>query len=148
MTSEDHGPLRLGAVAALVDLDLGASRAAQEWIGLDGEPCSQNETELIISATGDEQRLAEALRGPGGMEMPEPDAETIAGLLRLAEGSPPAPALATGLLQKFLIPDDSRHAPARDDRAAEFAELYRTLALPRMAAAAADRAVALLGGVG
>jgi len=146
MTSEDDGSLRLGAVAALVDLDLAASRAAQAWIGLDGLPCSQNETELIISATGEEQRLAEALRGPRGMEMPEPDAEAIAGLLRLADG-PPAPVLAVGLLQKFLIPDDSRQAPARDDRIAAFAELYRTLALPRMAAGDADRAVALLEGV-
>ena len=146
MTSEDDGSLRLGAVAALVDLDLAASRAAQAWIGLDGLPCSQNETELIISATGEEQRLAEALRGPRGMEMPEPDAEAIAGLLRLAD-VPPAPVLAVGLLQKFLIPDDSRQAPARDDRIAAFAELYRTLALPRMAAADADRAVAMLEGV-
>jgi len=55
--------------------------------------------------------------------------------------------LAVVLLQKFLIPDDSLQAQARDDCIAAFAELYRTLALPRMAAADADRAVAMLEGV-
>jgi hypothetical protein len=69
-------------------------------------------------------------------------------LLRLAADSPLAPSLAAGLLQKFLIPDDSRHAPAQDERAAAFAELHRMLALPGMPADAAGRAVMLLDGLG
>jgi len=145
MTGENAGPARLDAVAALVDLDLGASREADAWIGLDGEPCSANEAELIISATGEERRLAEALRGPPGMEMLEPDAEAIAGLLRLAADSPPAPVLAADLMH--LIPDDSQHAAARDERSAAFAELYRTLALPGMSVDEAERAMVLLEGL-
>ncbi len=147
MSGGDAGALRLSAVAALVDLDLAASRAADAWIGLDGEPCSENEAELIVSATGAERRLAEALHGPPVTEVAEPKAAAIAGLLRLAADSPLAPALAAGLLQRFLIPDDSRHAPARDERAVAFAELYRMLALPGMPAGAAGRAVVLLDGL-
>ena len=147
MTGEDAGPLRLGAVAALVGLDLAASRAADAWIGLDGEPCSENEAELIISATGAERQLAEALRGPPGGEVPEPDAEAIAALLRLAAGSPSGAVLAVGLRQKFLVPDDSWHAPARDECAVAFAELYRALALPALAVGAAGRAEVLLDGL-
>jgi hypothetical protein len=147
MSAQDAGAPRLSAVAALVDLDLEASRTADAWIGLEGEPCSENEAELIVTATGAERQLAEALRGPPVTEMAQADAAAIAGLLRLAADSPAAPAFATGLLQKFLIPDDSRHAPARDERATAFAELYRMLALPGMAAGAAVRAVALLDGL-
>ena len=146
MTGDDDG-LRLSAVAALVDLDPVASRESDAWIGLDGEPCSENEAELIIGATGEEQRLALALRGAPGMEVPEPDAEAIAGLLRLAEASPLAPVLAVGLCQKFLIPDDSWYSPAREERAGAFAELYRRLALPGMTADATEQAVVLLGGL-
>lgn len=64
MSGQDAGALRLSAVAALVHLDLEASRAADGGIGLDGEPYSENEAELIASATGAERQLAEALRGP------------------------------------------------------------------------------------
>ncbi|HEX2321765.1 MAG TPA: hypothetical protein VHJ18_22525 [Streptosporangiaceae bacterium] len=148
MSGGDAGALRLSAVAALVDLDLEASRAADAWISLDGEPCSEDEAELIVSATGTERRLAEALRGPPGTEVAEPEAVAMAGLVRLAADSPPAPALAVGLLQKFLIPDDSLPAPARDERAATFSELYRMLALPGMPADAAGRAVVLLDDLG
>lgn len=148
MTGENEGPLRLCAVASLMDLDLGASREAGAWIGLDGEPCSENEAELIVSATSEEGRLAEALRGSPGSELPEPDAEAIAALLRLADGLPQATIFASGLLQKFLIPDDSWPAPARDERAAAFAELYRTLALPGMAADATERAAVQLDDLG
>jgi hypothetical protein len=70
--------LRLSAVAALVDLDVEASRAADTWIGLDGEPCSENEAELIVTATGAELRLAEALRGPPVPEAAEPEPAAIA----------------------------------------------------------------------
>lgn len=148
MTGDYEGPLRLCAVAALMDLDLAASREADAWIGLDGEPCSENEAELIVGATAEERRLAEALRGSPGMELPEPDAEAIAALLRLADDSPQATILAAGLLQKFLIPDDSWQAPARDEHAAAFTELYRKLALPGMAADATERAVVQLDNLG
>lgn len=148
MTGEDDGPLRLSAVAALVDLDPVASREADVSIGLEGEPYSENEAELVISATVDEWLLAQALRGPPGMEVPEPDEEAIAGLLRLAEASPQASVLAVGLCQKFLIPDDSWQAPACSECPAEFAELYRRLALPGMAADATEQAMVLLDGLG
>jgi hypothetical protein len=148
MSGGNAGAPRLNAVAALVDLDLEASRAADAWIDLDGEPCSENETELIVTAAGAERRLAEALRGPPATEVAGPDAAAIAGLLRLAADSPTEPALAAGLLQKFLIPDDSWQAPARDERATVFADLYRILALPGMPADAADRAVVLLADLG
>jgi hypothetical protein len=147
MTSEDDRPLRLGAVAALVDLDPVASREADAWIGLEGQLYSEDEAELVSTATVDEWLLAEALRGPPGLELPEPDEEAIAGLLRLAEASPQASVLAIGLCQKFLIPDDSWHAPARSECAAEFAELYRNLALPGMEVTATEQATVLLGGL-
>ena len=84
MSAGNGGQLRLAAVAALVDLDWPGSREADAWVGLDGEPCSDSEAELITSATGDERRLAEALRGPPGQPLPQADAEAMAGLLRLA----------------------------------------------------------------
>lgn len=148
MSGEDERPLRLCAVAALMGLDLGASRQADAWIGLDGEPCSETEAELVVSASGAERRLAEALRGSPGRQLPDPDAEVIAALLRLADSSPQATVLGVGLLQKFLVPDDSWHAPAREERAAEFAELYRRLALPGMAADAAEQAAVQLHHLG
>jgi len=148
MASGNNGKLRLEAVAALVDLDLRASREADAWIGLDGEPCSDNETELITSATGGERRLAEALRGSSGSELPEPDAELIAGLLRLAEESAPGTALGVGLRQAFLIPDDSHHAPAREERTAAFCDLFRRLAMPGLPGNARERAEELLADLG
>ncbi len=147
MTSEYDRPLRLSAVAALVDLDPVASSEADAWIGLEGEPYGENETELVTTATVDEWLLAEALKGSPDMVVPEPDEEAIAGLLRLAEASPQASALAIGLCQKFLIPDDSWHAPARAECPSAFAELYRRLALPGMAADTTEQAVLLLEGL-
>ena len=144
MTGDDGGALRLDAVAALIDLDLAASREANAWIGIDGEPCSDNEAELITSAASGERQLADALRGPHGYGVPESDAEAIAGLLRLVGGADVADRLCTGLRQAFLIPDDSQHAPAREDRTATFAGLYIRLALPGLSGGAAERARALL----
>lgn len=148
MTSAEGRPLRLSAVAALVDLDPVASREANAWVGLEGEPFSEKEAELVVSATVEEWLLAEALQGSPGTEVPVPAEEAMAGLLRLAEASPQAPVLAVGLCQKFLIPDDSWHAPARGECASAFADLYRTLALPGMATDATERAVVLLHGLG
>lgn len=128
MPAGNGGQIRLTAVAALVDVD-------------DGE------AELITSATNNERRLAEALGGPPDRQVPEGDAEAIAGLLRLASESPSAAEFAAGLLQGFLIPDDSVHAQARDQSGAAFADLYRTLALPAMSPGAADRAAVLLEGL-
>ncbi len=97
-------------------------------------------------ATADECRLAEALRGtpgqPGGS--PGPDAPAIAELLRLAEGTPSSGSFAVGLLQAFLIPDDSWHALARENAAAAFADIYRRLALPGLSGEAGSRALAIL----
>lgn len=131
MSAGNGGQLRLAAVAALV-----------------GERSSDSEAELITSATSNERRLAEALRGQPGQQVPEPEAEAMAGLLRLASESPSAAQLASGLLQGFLIPDDSVHAQAREQAGPAFADLYRTLALPGMAAGAADQAEVLLDGLG
>ena len=97
-------------------------------------------------ATADESRLADALRGaPGGPGVtPGPDAPALADLLRLADGTPSSGSFAVGLRQTFLIPDDSRHALARDDAAAAFADVYRRLALPGLSGEAGSRALAIL----
>ncbi len=115
--------LRLGIVAALVGDD----------------PQGQAD-----SAASDELSLAQGLRGPAGQSADEA-ARAIAELLGLADGTAAAGALAVGLRQAFLIPDDSQHAPAREERTAAFADVYRRLALPELAGAARDRAHALLG---
>jgi hypothetical protein len=97
-------------------------------------------------ATADESRLADALRGaPGepGVE-PGPEAPALADLLRLAAGTPSSGAFAVGLRQAFLIPDDSRHALARDDAPAVFADIYRRLALPGMSGESGSQAQAIL----
>src|SRR5258708_16098161 len=97
------GPVRLSVVAALVGS--GATTA---------------------HATADECRLAEALHGtpggPGGA--PEPDPPAIAELLRLADGTPSSGSFAVGLLQTFLIPDDSWHPPPPQAPPPPFAPLY------------------------
>ena len=94
-------------------------------------------------ATCDESRLADALSGaPGGT--PCPDAPALADLLVLAEGTPSSGAFITGLQQAFLIPDDSRHALAREETTAAFADVYRRLALPGLSGEAGSRALAIL----
>jgi hypothetical protein len=97
-------------------------------------------------ATADESRLADALgRAPGEPGgTPGPDAPALADLLRLAEGTPSSGAFVTGLQQAFLIPDDSRHALAREDTTAAFADLYRRLAMPGLSGEAGSRALAIL----
>src|SRR5215469_17958858 len=142
MTGADD--LRVSAVASLEDLDQMASGEADALIGLDGEPCSDNEAALITSATSIEHRLAEALRGPPASLTPESDAEAIAGLLRLAAGAGAEARLSVSLGHAFLIPDDSRDPLAREERAATFCDLYRRLALPGLAGEAQGRADELL----
>jgi hypothetical protein len=97
-------------------------------------------------ATADECRMADALGGvpaePGGAVVP--DAGALADLLVLAEGTPSSGAFVTGLQQAFLIPDDSRHALAREETTAAFADVYRRLALPGLSGEAGSRALAIL----
>jgi hypothetical protein len=97
-------------------------------------------------ATADESRLAGALAVPPGElgGAPVPEAAAVADLLLLAEGTPSSAAFVTGLQQAFLIPDDSWHAPAREQGTAAFADVYRRLALPGMSGEAGSRAVAIL----
>jgi hypothetical protein len=120
LTAGEEQAERLDAVAALIDLDLGASRQADAWIGLDGEPCSDNEAELITSATNSEWALAEGIRGAHG-ELGGGDSEAVAALLRFAAGSPVASALRLRLREAFLGTEP-------DDRAAVFAGVYQRLA--------------------
>jgi hypothetical protein len=141
-----EGPERLPVVAALIDCDKVASRAADSWVHTDGQPYSPQESEMIDSASADERQLAEGLRG-GSARAADPDGPMIAGLLRLADGTDLAPLLRAGLRQMFLIPDDSWHAAAREDRTAEFAGLYRRLALPGLGEDARQRADTLLAGI-
>jgi len=97
------------------------------------------------SATADESRLADALGGaPSEPSGTPPDAPALADLLLLAEGTPSSAAFITGLQQAFLIPDDSRHALAREETTAAFADVYRRLALPGMSGEAGSRALAIL----
>jgi len=96
-------------------------------------------------ATIDECRLADALGGtPGEPGGPGPHAPAIADLLQLADGASSAGAFVTGLQQAFLIPDDSRHALAREDSTAAFADIYRRLAMPGLSGEAGSRALAIL----
>jgi hypothetical protein len=128
----DDGPpgaLRLIVIAALVGYDAPGSRAADCWVHADGTPYSAADAELIETATASEWQLARALRG-GHDETCDPDATALSELLRLADGTPLADVLAVGLRQVFLLPDDSWHAPAREERTSAFADLYRRLALP------------------
>jgi len=100
---------------------------------------------LADLATIDECRLADALGGaPGAPGGPGPHAPAIADLLLLADGAPSAGAFVTGLQQAFLIPDDSRHALAREDSTAAFADIYRRLAMPGLSGEAGSRALAIL----
>jgi len=133
--------LRLGVVAALVGDDAGTRLPETGPAGpVSGGP------ESAESATSDERRLTEALRGSAG-EPADEVAQAIAELLRLADGAAAAGTLGVGLRQTFLIPDDSRHAPAREDVTAAFADVYRRLALPELAGAARERAQAILNSI-
>jgi len=100
-------------------------------------------TEPADPATADESRLADALGVTRG-GVPRPDAPALADLLLLAEGTPSSSAFITGLQQAFLIPDDSRHALAREETTAAFADVYRRLALPGLSGEAGSRALAIL----
>jgi hypothetical protein len=89
---------------------------------------------LVAKPTADEQRLGEALRGHA---MTDAEAEAVAGLLRLADGSSLADALRVRLREAFL--DGQPQDPA-----AAFAYVYRRLALPGLDDADKERAEALL----
>lgn len=136
--SADSGPERLDTLAALISYDPVASREADAWIGLNCEPCSDNEARLITGATDGEWLLAEAIRGTTGLY--EPDAEAIAGLLRLAAGSPIAGLLRLGLREAYLDGEPG-------DRAAVFADIYQRLVLPGLEGDVKERAAALLDGL-
>ncbi|HVB45744.1 MAG TPA: hypothetical protein VNF47_23975 [Streptosporangiaceae bacterium] len=142
-TDADPGALRLDVLAALVSCDTPASRAADSWVHPDGTRCSAADADLLDSATSDEWQVAEALRGEPG-ELSGPDASALAALLKLALGTAPATLLCVGLRQAFTLPDDSLPAPARAERTAAFADLYRRLALPGLGNDSKKRAAALL----
>lgn len=101
-------------------------------------------TGVAATASPDERRLADALRGQPEGAAPGPDAPALAELLRLASGARAADDFVVGLRQVFLIPDDSRPPPGREARADAFAELYRRLALPRLPGDSASRAQGIL----
>jgi hypothetical protein len=145
MTSDttNIGELRVTAVAALVDFDAPASRAAHSRVHADGTLCSAAETELAESATGRERRLAQALRSSHD-ETFDPDARALGELLRLAGGTARANTLVAGLCQAFLVPDDSHQAPACEERTTAFADLYRRLELPCLQGTTRERAVTIL----
>jgi hypothetical protein len=139
---DDPGPLRLDVLAALTDFEPAASRPGGTWIHRDGRPYTAAEADLIGSATGAEREVAEALRA-GPAEVRDPDARVIAGLLRLAAGSPTASALALGLRAAF-VPAGGAPKLTRSERSATFAGVYRRLALPRLDGEAHERAMAML----
>ncbi len=120
---------RLDVVAALLGYD---------------RPLSDAEQAVIRSATDQERALAEGMGG-GPEPLAGPDAEAIAGLLRLASGTDVVSLLRAGLREEFVPPDGSRRALGREKRACAFAELYRTFALPGLDAAAREMAGPLLG---
>jgi hypothetical protein len=92
-------------------------------------PLSDPEQGVIRSATRWERALAEGLAG-GPEPLSGPDAEAIAGLLRLAIGTDVVSLVRAVLRETFVPADGSRLALAREDRACAFTELFRTCALP------------------
>ncbi len=85
---------RLDVVAALLGYD---------------RPLSDAEQAVIRSATDQERALAEGMGG-GPEPLAGPDAEAIAGLLRLASGTDVVSLLRAGLREEFVPPDGSRRA--------------------------------------
>ncbi len=111
-------------------------------LGYDG-PLSDAEQVLIRSATGAERALAEGLAG-GPEPLSGPDAEAMAGLLRLAGGTDVVPLLRAGLREQFVPPDGSHLVLGRERRTCAFAELFGKFALPGLDADARETAGPLL----
>jgi hypothetical protein len=134
---------RLGIVAALLCYDKAQSNAAGTWMHRDHTPLTEAERSEIASATSTERVLADGLcTGPDPLS--DADAMTIAALLRLVAGTDIAAQYGLGLRQAFLLPDDSRHAPAREERTSAITDLYRKLALPGLRGDAREQAVSML----
>jgi hypothetical protein len=140
--ADDPRPLRLDVLAALTDFEPAASRPGGTLIHRDGRPYTAAEAGLVRSATAAEREAAQAMcAGPG--EVRDPDARVIARLLRLAAGTPSAPALGLGLRAAFL-PAGRVLERTRPERSAAFASVYRKLALAGLDGEAQQRAEALI----
>lgn len=136
----DPGAERLGVLAALVEFDANRSDLADFWTHADGRPYADDETALITSATLAEWELAGALRGAPD-QPPGPAAPAVASLLRIADGTEAGSLLLLGLREVFL---DGKP----DDPDAEFAGVYRRLALPVLGGETREQALAVLEGMG
>jgi len=122
MTQDTNGRPRLDVIAALLSLDQAASTVTGAWTALDGQQFSASDAALIDWATDEEWDIAGAVRGARG-ELSELDAEAVAGLLRIADGTTRATLLLAGLYEEFIQDDP-------DDRGATFAGLFERLILP------------------
>jgi hypothetical protein len=136
MTDDYDGPLRMDVLAALVSLDVDASRTAVAWTGADGTPYTAAETDLIDGANDDEWEVAGQLRV-------SPDPAAVARLLGVAAGSQTAVLLSSALREAFQPLDDESVIPA-GQRSARFAGLFRALALPGLDNGAREQAAAIL----
>src|SRR5262245_56509083 len=86
MTQDKNGRPRLDVIEALLSLDQAASTVTGAWTALDGQQFSASDAALIDWATDEEWDIAGAVRGARG-ELSELDAEAVAGLLRIADGT-------------------------------------------------------------
>jgi hypothetical protein len=123
----------------------GSSAAEQLRLGVVAALLSGSDGHEADSATADEQQIAGALRG-GPSAAARRGTAAVTELLRLADGTSASTSeeFTAGLLQTFLLPDDSRHALAVDTPATAFADIYRRLALPCLPAERGQRAQAIL----
>jgi hypothetical protein len=135
MTDDYDGPLRMDVLAALVNVDIEASRAAEAWTRADGRPCTAAEADLVDSGTDDEREISSELHEG-------PDLAAIAQLLTLAAASDAAVLLSAGMRETLQPP------VPRGERTAAFADLYRRLVLPGLDAGAREQATTLLVTVG
>jgi hypothetical protein len=146
MNSENY-PLRLAVVAAIVRGEGGGDGPITSAARMGSKVGGLAAHLVADSATTDELALAEALQfGETSAEEAHGDS-AMADLLYLADDCPGADKLATGLSQRFLLPDDSALGVPEEDRRSVFVELYRRLALHQLENQVRNKAAAALSGL-
>lgn len=148
MTSTDYPP-RLAVLAAIMggehadaDGDTAESLLARE-ARLGGDIFSKAQPAMAAEPTPMERALAEALHDDNRNGWAPAD-NAIAELLLLADDVPAASDLANGLMQAYLLPNESRSGAAKEERCPAFADLYRKLALHQLNNQVRNKASAIL----
>lgn len=143
MTNEDDPP-RLSVVAAIIDAETPGKGALLPATRLGTRYRRASDSHAAASATPTEQDLAQVLQGDQGQGASVQGGSAMAELLKLADQVPQADELATGLIQAFLLPDDSQPATTRRERRSAFADLYRRFALHQLNSQVRNLAAAIL----